>query len=733
MMRACLAAALSLVLAAPAGAAATATPEPSAAWLSPDWAVRRLVEAKVDAPHFAGSEVAVCEFFHGGLAKADGSDIRVAVVGTKLVKHRVLQTGPGDFVRVAFAASREVSRYYVYYGNPKAPAPEAWEPQRGVLLEARRWPGGRSDRLDQVQAVWARAAPLGADFVSHVSFGYNPFGESDVPAVFHFTGWFSPPASGTYTVDISSNGGSWLFIDGKEVVSWPGPHPPTSHSRHAQEIVLTPGLHRLDFWNVNQGPFVATTMVAAWELPRTGHFEPISPKAFAPVVQASLVQTDMPGERLVADFFAKGASEAWWPDQYAVRMQFKNLSKGFSPTQGARLEWDFGDGQKSTVADPTHIYLAAGDYAVTLKCSRLADSSTFRTKVRVERNWWKQVDPPMEPVRRYADEVARYDLAALDLRNLLAAVSLFEHEGLSQPIVAAIGELLKRRDLDEGQVPRLALLLGENLRKAGQAEQAVASYRQLEARIRRPPAKAEIAVQAGETLLRDLQRFDEAEKEYQRLLKTYATSGAEAVFRRAHIGLGDIWRHRGDGDKARHEYSAAAAGKTVAYTPKEAAVRVGTLARYVEEYTREKQWEWAFKFIDDWGWEFPGDRLQGHWSYLKAGALVAKGDKRAALAEAMDLVGANPSSAYAVRLLMLAAECQIALGQPDKARLLLQTAVEDYPEDPDQAKARTRLLALGGPIGDSKGGPKAAPGGAAPAPPAGPAAPPRPPAPAAKK
>ncbi len=127
-------------------------------------------------------------------------------------------------------------------------------------------------------------------------------------------------------------------------------------------------------------------------------------------------------------------------------------------------------------------------------------------------------------------------------------------------------------------------------------------------------------------------------------------------------------------------------------------MRVGALSRNVEEYTRQKQWDWTFKNLDDWAWEFPADKLQGHWSYLRAAALAAKGDRPGAILEAMDLLAANPRSAYAVRLLMLAADCHIAAKETDKARLLLQTAVEDYPEDPDQDKARERLKALGGPI-----------------------------------
>jgi tetratricopeptide (TPR) repeat protein len=686
------------VLAA-SGVARAAAVEPAAPWLSTDWTVRRIVEAKVQTTRAAGSEAAVCAFFHGGLAKPDGSDIRVAVRGRQPVGHRVLQMGPGDLCRIAFAAGKEETRYYIYYGNPKAPAPEPWEPQRGLLMEVRRSKGGHAETMEQVMAAWAKAQPLGADFVSHISYAFNPFGESDMPAIFHYVGWFVPPAAGTYQIATSSNGGSWVTIDDKPVVDWAGAHGPVGDARHAKPVEMTADRHKLEYWNISPGSPVM--MVAGWETPQqAGKFESIPAKVFLPVAEATLLETDQPGERLVADFFAANAGETWWPEQYAIRMQFKNLTKGISQLAAATVKcaWDFGDGQTSAAANPTHIYLASGDYTVALKVNRVADSSTFRTKVRVERNWLKQTDPAIEPIKKYAEEVAQYDFSTLDLRNLMVSVGLFEHEGMSAPLAAACGELLRRPDLKDGEAPRLGLMRSDHLRKLGKPEEAVAVLRQLEGRLKTPGSKAQTAVEIGEVLLRDLRRWDEAEKEYQRALKTYATAGADLILRRAHVGLGDIWRHRGDGDKARAVYAAAAAIKVHNLPPNEAAVRVGTLARYVEDYTRQSQWEWVTKFLDDWAWEFPADKLKGHWSLLKAAAVSAQGKKAEAIEEAMDVLGANPQSPYAVRLLMRAAECQVALGDKDKARLLLQTAAEDYPEDPDQAKARTRLMALGGPV-----------------------------------
>jgi len=295
--------------------------------------------------------------------------------------------------------------------------------------------------------------------------------------------------------------------------------------------------------------------------------------------------------------------------------------------------------------------------------------------------------------------VAAYDLEKLDDRNLERAVSLFEHAGLEEPLIRAAQMLVfQRKGLEEERRLEVGLLLGKHLRRAGRAEEAVRVYERLEALLGRVDRKAAAAVEIGETLLRDLHRPDDAERAYRRVLQTYARAGASWHLRRAHIGLGDIWRRRGDGQKARAAYRAAADIEVAPRAPNIEAVRIGTLARYVEEYTREAEWEWVFRYLDEWAWEFPLAKLQGHWSLLRARALKAQGKIDEALREALDLTAANPDSPYAVRLLILAAECHQARGDPEKARLLLQTAVDDYPEDPYREEARRRLQALGGPV-----------------------------------
>jgi len=665
-----------------------------APWLGPGWKVRRVVDAKVEPSSYPGADVAVCTFYSGGLTKPDASDIRVAAEGRRLVPHRVLQIGPGDLVRIAFAATPGAERYYIYYGNPEAEPPaETWEPERGVLLETRKWPGGSMGRLGEVQRTWDKAEPVGANFVSHVSFGFNPFGDSEAPRMYHYTGWVVAPEAGTYDVATSSDDASWLLIDGKEVVAWPGEHGALWDARHSAKSALSEGVHRIDYWHVNGGGTMMA--VAAWRVPQTDRFAPIPPKAFLPVVQATVVETDIQNERIVADCFIEHAGESWWPDHYAFRIRFKNFSKGISLRQGGRFDWDFGDGQTSQAAEPVHVYLAPGDYTIALKASRGALANTFRTKVRIERNWWRQAERAIDPVKGYAEAVARYNFQTLDLANLFLAIRLFDHQKMGDALIAAATAFtVEREGASEEDLYPAGLLLGKYLRKSGRGKEAIGTYRRMEGRLKAPAQKARLALETAETLLRNLHEYDQAEGQYRRVLKTYPAVAGDAVLRRAYIGMGDVWRHRGKTDEARRAYEAAVDIRIKVYTPAQAAVRVGTLARYVEEYTRERQWEWAFEFLDVWAWEFPFGKLQGHWSLLRVRALVAKGDREEALREAADLLAASPDSPYAVRLLMEAAECHIALGSRDQARRLLETAVEDYPEDPCREEVRNRLRTM---------------------------------------
>lgn len=49
----------------------------------------------------------------------------------------------------------------------------------------------------------------------------------------------------------------------------------------------------------------------------------------------------------------------------------------------AEYSWDFGDGQTSTSASPSHIYDAIGEYQVTLTATKAGQTSTFSDKITI--------------------------------------------------------------------------------------------------------------------------------------------------------------------------------------------------------------------------------------------------------------------------------------------------------------------------------------------------------------
>ena len=58
---------------------------------------------------------------------------------------------------------------------------------------------------------------------------------------------------------------------------------------------------------------------------------------------------------------------------------FRNYSGPY-----AEYSWDFGDGETSTLASPTHIYDATGEYQVTLTATKAGATSTFSDKITIK-------------------------------------------------------------------------------------------------------------------------------------------------------------------------------------------------------------------------------------------------------------------------------------------------------------------------------------------------------------
>lgn len=73
-------------------------------------------------------------------------------------------------------------------------------------------------------------------------------------------------------------------------------------------------------------------------------------------------------------------------DKYQTRVGFKNRSSGHIQS----LEWDFGDGQHSTVYNPLHVYSEPGSYTVRLTIQGESEQDVMETSIFLnDANTWK--------------------------------------------------------------------------------------------------------------------------------------------------------------------------------------------------------------------------------------------------------------------------------------------------------------------------------------------------------
>ena len=89
----------------------------------------------------------------------------------------------------------------------------------------------------------------------------------------------------------------------------------------------------------------------------------------------------------------------------------------------AEYSWDFGDGETSTLASPSHIYNAIGEYQVTLTATKSGQASTFSDKVTIK-------GPEIKIDGDFTDwEHIDFNYTSDDADAILKSVKVFESGG----------------------------------------------------------------------------------------------------------------------------------------------------------------------------------------------------------------------------------------------------------------------------------------------------------------
>ncbi len=676
-------------------------PAEEPAWWDAKWQARRTFECTGTRSELSGDEVGVVEFLTAGLAAADGRDVRVLPKGiARPLAVKVLATGPGDFLRICFPLVKDVTTYTVYYGNAAAGACESFEPRRGLLMEMRTYRGGQPDSLKGMQEVVKKAGPLqGSDFVDRVFFGHNPFGPRD-RYVAIYTGWLKCPADGEYTFATSSDDASFLLVDDRQVVAWPGWHGAVPDIRHKGQVKLAAGLHKLEYLHVNgEGD---GTAVAAWQPPGHDRVEVIPADAFSRVSRGRQTAYSLRGQPAAADFAFRSDGEAYLDDdRYLVRAAFRAGSGAAAAPTSWKCSWDFGDGQTANGASPEHVYILPGLYKVTLRVEASGAKLECANAVRIDRDMARAVAGKSDRLADYARALSGYDLAKLSPASLLELSAVYKELEQPEGQLAAARAILARpagQFGDQDCFDQLLVAVGILRENARGAEGRAEAFRLLDAaedRFRKSKndgLRAQVIRERGDIYYYYAGDLDKAYNEYDKVVAGFRGL-SDNIVRVTKIRLGDIHRERGNYAEAERRYKEAEALKLYRQKPEAEDARRGALAHAAESHLKFRQMEECERALNIWEWEYPIEKLVGYSSLLRCRLETMRKNGAEVVKQAEVLLKVNPRSDYAGELLLIEAQAQKALGKPDKAVECLKRIVSEHPECEQAAEARKLLEA----------------------------------------
>ncbi len=629
------------------------------AWWDAAWNFRRAVEVNWDTGAASGNELAEVEIYTAGQQRPDAADVRVATAEGRLVASAVLENGPGDRRRLAFALQKGVKSYYVYFGNPEPSKPLAEPPwQCGLMLEMRQFTGGATDNFRQIEEAWQRAKPvLGRTLLDRPFLGVNPFGEQE-QTISHVVGSLYAPLDGEYFFAASGDDRAAFYLDGKGRVFAPWG---SGDARFNTKLRLTRGPHAFELYHVNTGGEGRFSIV--WKRPDMAKLDVIGREAFGVARHGTAGPLEERGKSLTADARIEYLGECFVANNYSHRLKFTAISPR---ADLPRTHWDFGDGQSAQGNPVEHVYLTRGVYPLRITVRVGGNENVQSVKVPVNRDFPHLDKPQTDEPPVQAKLVAGYDLAALPTEQLTWATWLLFRAGQTNSAYAAAEKMAAapRR----GEVGAAVRLLRE-MQEAAVKDKRVDRIIQV---LQKTPQKSDLNPAAAYDL--------------GSLLLWYQGDAHEAVRQLQPLAAGDENIRRLYAQALLLDQQVKESKKLLDNLPvkgqvERQAVFSGAMARSVEYYLTEGDYQSGDEVWDRWQTQYPTDFLDGYSALLKVRLMEKKGAAAGAAQVAEAFASALPESSYSPRLLDEAVRL-LEKSDPKKSAQLRQRLKERYPEDP---------------------------------------------------
>jgi tetratricopeptide (TPR) repeat protein len=696
---------------APAASSASAAD----AWHLPGWLARAVVE--IPAPSAEpGVDTAGVKVLCQGRARPDGADYRVLDAAGKAVPFQLMYHDAERYSLISFQAAKARQRFFVYFDNRAAArAPEqvvadaapgsgppkgARVPKYGFVLQTIQRPEGDNPRTvaDMAKLIAGSKAKYGARYQRRVADGYNPFGPSDY-YISVYRGWVQVPKAGKYEFCTASNEASFSFLDGKELVHWPGRHTAERGARGEvnASVELTAGLHYLEYYH--EEVTLEQMAFLGWRLDGAPAFSAIPESFYTSPHAASVIRYEDQRGPLV--HFEPVITDSVWPmsrhEGQWTRCRFQ-AGKNPPVPERTKYEWDFGDGQKAAGAEVEHVYLTLGTFTVTLSTQGPAGAGKASWPLLIFEiehvtDQFKEGRPKdyVKIARGY--DWTRLDAAATEQLAFLLAESEEPTEALE------VGKAFVQRfgGAKEHQTSRVRRLMADCALRLGKGsvDEAIANYQA--ALTKDMPAADKLDVLTRLIHLVGIERNlpDKAGALVGQVEETFKTAKRDeetlAAYRRAVIAAGDVLLWQGKREGARDLY--ARAQNLGRFIPEQVhAARVGAYPNSLREYIAAGNYGAALDLVDRWEETFSADKLKGQTFYWRGKILALRGQPRDAERYLDRAVRLTVGAAFETEARWLLAQALEQLGRKDDARKELAKLVASGLNDEYSKRAKEKLL-----------------------------------------
>ena len=692
-------------------------------WQAADFSKRAIVEI-AQSSEDAAVDVATVKVLTLGRCRADGFDLRVFDAAGKPVPFQVTFLDAAHSALISFRASdaKAGSQFVVYFGNagasraaeqinvpevPGAGAPQGdWVPHAGLVLTTKQRPEGDNPKtIEEFTKLWSDSVrPHGARYQRRISDGFNPFGSSD-DYLSAYRGWLkiSAAAAGTYQFCTASNEASFSFLDGKELIHWPGRHTEERGIRGEKNVTieLTAGLHFVEYYHEE----VTLRQVAflGWRTPASGPaFEAIPESVFVAPHTANVVRYE--SKEGIVPTFEPTIVDSLWPENRSTgqftRVRFRADHAELFPA-ASKYRWDFADGQNAEGAEAEHVYLALGQFDVTLTVTEPSGrTQTAKWPLDVYEIQHVTDDIGQGHPTAFAKLASACDPEKLDATHLREFAHVLSDGERSAEAIKIARRWLEKFKADHAQeTPAVQRLLALNLlRTDAGIDAAIAAFEASLTADSPLSERLDSLAQVIRLLGSELEQPDRALQTFTRVEQL--TKGqrldeeARAAYRRAIMAAADarLWQEKLDEAQVLYRRAELVDGKII--PPQVKAARMGAYPQAIREFLDSEQLEAALDVINQWDETFPTEKPKGHTLFWRGKASHLRGQHRDAARGLAKSIRLATGAAFETEARWLRCVSLLEAGQTDVARKELVQLAKFPLADRFTQLAKERLASL---------------------------------------